>query len=301
LLARLARFGIGAALPSAAATPDADLATRVTIALREANARIEACKALVAAADADAAQRAGVAAQKLAAVFGPGFVALPRFSVTGDGLQQSLAATKALQGGDALAVQPWFARMQRVRDGVARLSASLHAAEATGTGERIALKVAQLPHREGARWVGLPETATQPIAAGQLSIVVQAADGIDTTGPMAGLLIDDWIEQVPARSETTGIAFQHDAPESRAPQALLLAVPPVPGKPWNAWDLQRLLLETLDGARLRAIDAEGLDNAVSNPGGAAAIGELSHFLPALYFAVNVDGDSIAPDFDALGS
>jgi hypothetical protein len=75
----------------------------------------------------------------------------------------------------------------------------------------------------------------------------------------------------------------------------------VPGKAWNAWDLQRLLLETLDAARLRAVDAEGLDNAVSKPANAAAAGELSHFLPALYFAVNVEGDSIAPDFDALGS
>ena len=34
-----------------------------------------------------------------------------------------------------------------------------------------------------------------------------------------------------------------------------MSVPPVPGKPWTAWDLQRVLLETLDLAKLRAVDA----------------------------------------------
>jgi hypothetical protein len=299
-LTALAGYGIGAASASAASAADAELSTRARLALREAQVRIDACKALEAPAGADAAQRASIAAQQLAAVFGPGFVALPRFGVAGGDLLPALAASTALLGGDALALLPWFAKMQRVREGMARLSASLQAAEATGSGERLALKVAQLPHRDGARWVGLPETDTQPIAAGALSIVVQAADAFDVAQPMAGMMIDEWVEQVPARSEATGIAFQHDAPDSRAPQAVLLAVPPVPGRPWSAWDLQRLLLETLDAARLRTIDAEALDNAVLNPvSGAQAVAELSHYLPALHFAVNVDGDAIAPDFDPL--
>ena len=51
---------------------------------------------------------------------------------------------------------------------------------------------------------------------------------------------------------------------------------------------------------VRAIDAETLDTAVLNPiGGAPAVAELSHFLPALHFAVNVDGDAVAPDFRTL--
>ena len=40
---------------------------------------------------------------------------------------------------------------------------------------------------------------------------------------MAGLLIDEWTERVPAPSETTGVAFHFDEPESRPPQAILLA------------------------------------------------------------------------------
>jgi hypothetical protein len=53
-------------------------------------------------------------------------------------------------------------------------------------------------------------------------------------------------------------------------------------------------------AQARATDAEELDTAVLNPiPGAQAVGELAHFLPALHFAVNVDGDAISPDFRSL--
>jgi hypothetical protein len=301
-LATLARFGIGSAFPVPAASSLAALVTQAALTAREARARVDAFAAIVAAAGADPpVQRANIATQKLAAVFGAGFVALPRFtSPAGAELQRSLAATAALQGQDPLAVLPWFAHMQRVREGLARLSASLHAAEATAAGERVNLVVAQLPHDDQARWIGLPETPTRPIAAGRLSLVVQNAGVADAAQPMAGLMVDEWVEIVPSRSETTGIAFQHDAPDSRAPQGVLLAVPPVLGQAWTAWDLHRLLLETLDAAKLRAIDAEALDNAALNPvAGAQAVGEVAHFLPALHFAVNVDGDAVSPDFGPL--
>jgi len=64
--------------------------------------------------------------------------------------------------------------------------------------------------------------------------------------------------------------------------------------------LHRLLLDTLTQAQVRAVDAETLDTAVINPiAGAQALGELAHFLPALHFGVNVEGDAIAPDFKSL--
>jgi hypothetical protein len=105
---------------------------------------------------------------------------------------------------------------------------------------------------------------------------------------------------VPSATETTAITFQHDAPDSRAPQCMLLAVPEVPGAPWTGASLHHLLLDTLATAQARAVDAEALDNAALNPvGGAQAVAELAHFLPALHFAVNVDGDAVAPDFRTM--
>jgi hypothetical protein len=136
--------------------------------------------------------------------------------------------------------------------------------------------------------------------AGRLSIVVHADDALDLGAPLAGVLIDEWVEVVPAATQTTAIAFQHDAPDTRAPQAMLLAVPEVPGEPWTGAGLHRLLLDTLALAQARAVDAEGLDTAVLNPvTGAQALAEVSHFLPALCFAVNVDGDAVAPSIRDL--
>ncbi len=48
----------------------------------------------------------------------------------------------------------------------------------------------------------------------------------------------------------------------------------------------RVLFETLEQAKLRAIDAE-------------ALGELGHYLPALYFGFNVAGDAVSTDFGPL--
>jgi hypothetical protein len=237
----------------------------------------------------------------LRAVFGDGFLALPRFTLAdATELTKSLAASTSLQGGDALAVYPWFQQVQRVREPVSRLGASLQAAEVAGTGTTLRLTVAQLPHVEGERWIGLPADSAGTVAPGKLSLVVHADPTLNLAQPLAGVLVDEWVEVIPSARETTAIAFQHDAPDQRAPQVMLLAVPGSPGEPWTGSALHRLLLDTLAQAQVRAMDAEALDNAVLNPiAGAQAVGEIAHFLPALHFGVNVDGDAISPDLKSL--
>jgi hypothetical protein len=284
----LSRFGIAGSAPLVAATADAVLAQAAAVT-KEAQRRVER------------AQSAGTPLDMLRAVFGDGFLALPRFTLAdATDLTKSLAASASLQGGDALAVYPWLRQVQRVREPVSRLSACLQAAEVAGTGATLRLAVAQLPHLEGERWVGLAADSAGAMPAGKLSLVVHAEASLKLTQPLAGVLVDEWVEVVPSARETTAIAFQHDAPDQRAPQVMLLAVPSAPGDPWTGAGLHRLLLDTLAQAQVRSIEAEALDTAVLNPiAGAQAIGELAHFLPALHFAVNVDGDAISPDFKSL--
>jgi hypothetical protein len=284
----LGRFGIAGSAPLLEATPDALLAQAGAVA-KEAQRRV------------DRAQSAATPLDTLRAVFGEGFLALPRFTLAdATELTSSLAAGETLQGGDPLAVYPWFHQVQRVREPVSRLGASLHAAEAVRTGATLRLAVAQLPHMDGERWVGLPTDRSAPMPAGKLSLVIHAEETLDLAQPLAGVLVDEWVEVVPSSGETTAITFQHDAPDQRAPQVMLLAVPASPGEAWTGAGLHRLLLDTLVQAQVRAIDPETLDLAVLNPfDGAEAVGEVAHFLPALHFAVNVDGDAISPDFKSL--
>jgi hypothetical protein len=307
-LLALQGFGLAGAVPAAPAA-----STAIDLAAGNAALRVQA-RALVVQArqriavphpapdpDADGLQRARAATARLRTLFGADFLALAPFTVSdAAALSASLGASTALQGGDPLAVWPWCQRMARVREPVARLSTLLHAAESTQAAEQPLLKVAQLPHVAGERWVGLPLPAGAELPAGKLSLVVQAPPDLDAAQALVGLWIDDWVEVVPASRENTAIAFQFNAPDASAPQAVLLAVPPDETKAWTPWALHRLLLETLELAMVRAVDAEALDTAAVNPvANASGVGEVGHFLPALCFAINAQGDAVAPDFSSL--
>jgi hypothetical protein len=124
------------------------------------------------------------------------------------------------------------------------------------------------------------------LPGGKLSIAVQSSVALDMNQPLAGLLIDEWVEVVPGGKEITGIALQYDQSGAAPPQSILVAVPPEPDVPWTIWSLQQVLLETLDLARIRAVDP-------------AAFDEVGHYLPALYFAFNTVGDTVSTDFGTI--
>jgi hypothetical protein len=91
---------------------------------------------------------------------------------------------------------------------------------------------------------------------------------------------------VPNRRETTAVTFQYNAPDASAPQTVLLAVPPDPAKPWTAATLYRVLVETLDLAKLRAVPL-------------GAIGEIAQYLPATFVAMNAGNDAVSTDLGPL--
>jgi hypothetical protein len=82
---------------------------------------------------------------------------------------------------------------------------------------------------------------------------------------------------------TTGLTFHFDEPGSRAPHAILLAVPPAPTNRWSLDTLAAVVGETADLARIRMVGPEE----------APWFGRI---IPALYFADNRSGDTIHVDF-----
>src|SRR5262249_26254653 len=226
---------------------------------------------------------------RMKAVFGPLFALLPRFTVDPAAATEftgALAARTAAQGGDPLAVNSWFGRCARVRDPIARLGSCLQRAEVLGAQARLNLSVAQLPFSAVEQWVALPPAPGAELPHSKLSLVLHTIGPIVTTQVMTGLLVDEWVEFVPNTHETTAIAFQFDIPDSCAPQSVLIAVPPVPGADWTTETLRRVLMETLDLAKLRAVDASRL--------GAAA-----QHLPGLYLAFNTADHAVSTDFAAI--
>ena len=294
LLDRCSRFGISGAVPvSSAGVSNVDreaLSAQARAVARQVTSRIERLNALDASAQSglptdEDAQRHHVA--RLQAVFGESFLVLPLFKPGNVAeIEEALAKSFDIQDGDPLAVVTWYLRASRVREGMERLETSIRYADAMRTGEQLHLRVAQLPFREPDRWVGLPVTVEKPLSLSRFSLVIQSAPTLDVRRPLAGLLIDEWVEVVPNGRETTGIVFEFDQPDAAPPQSLLLAVPPDLGTGWTLWSLQQVLLETLDLARLRLVDPEALE-------------VVGHYLPAAYFAVNATRETVTTDFASL--
>jgi hypothetical protein len=276
-LLQAAHFGVAGAVPVTFEDTAADqqlLAAQAGSVLAEVTARLTAATA------------AGDPGSELSAIFGPDFAVLEHFVPDGAAaLAAAFAASTSLQGGDVLAAVTWSARIGLVRPGAGRLHAALTAAEATGGSAGPELTIAQLPYTAGDRWVALPFTAGGRPAGSRTSLAVATTGPLNVTAAVAGLLADEWVEVVPDPVQTTGVAFEYPTPGATAPQAILLAVAPDASPSWTPASLQATVSQALDIARIRAVDPESLD-------------EVGHFLPAMYFAANLNGDTAATDFTA---
>ena len=284
----------GAVPLSAAGDSPADRQTLLAQAgsiQKELAQRVAQLAALAAgfnASTATAEEKRDHALARLRIVFGKAFVVLPRFTAANAAeLEKALADSVKVQDGDPFASTTWFQRMARVRDGVARLNARAQLCRSTEQRRKTQIDRSRsfrtTPTIAGSACRSKPGRV---LPGGKLSLVVQSAAPVDVRQPLAGLLIDEWVEVVPNATETTGIALQYDQPNAAPPQTILIAVPPELDVPWTVWSLQQVLLETLDLARIRAVDPDALD-------------EVGHYLPALYFACNTAGDTVSTDFTTI--
>ena len=287
-------FGIGPAVPNVVLGDTADIRAAL---LRQAAALLKVSGRRL---DQDATLRTQAAATdpvtccnqllaRLQAVFTKGFVALPGLTCDAAGaaaLKSALAASPAALGGDTLAADAWFLRSVRVRDKAAPLAACLRGAEILDTGAVLSMSVAQLPFVAGERWVGLPPLAGTDLPPNKTSLVIQSPAPLDPTQKLAGLLVDEWVETVPSRQETTALTFQYDPPNAVAPQNILIAVPPVSGQDWTVETLRHALAETLDLGKLRAVDPN-------------LLGAAAQYLPAFYVPFNAADAAVSTDFAPL--
>lgn len=164
-----------------------------------------------------------------------------------------------------------------VREQVRRHSELLLVAGALGTPR--APTVVQLTEREdtgapapgGERWLAGPLPVNGPWPASPAVHLVLDAVSLDAPeGPLAGLVVDAWVEDLPAQvgpdadpddpqpgSATTGLAVRADSASARAPQAVLAAVSP-DGRRWTADRVLGVVLQTLDLAKARLVRLDQL-------------------------------------------
>jgi hypothetical protein len=208
------------------------------------------------------------------AVLGGGAVVLPRV-VPPDlaSLQAAFAESPAMKAVDPHAVRRWLLQLSHVRPAAGRLDLAVSTTRLLGA-ENVDVEIAQLPVIAGDRWLGLPFLAGTTPAGARVAIEAVTAGDPAAAGTVAGLLLDEWLERVPADTTTAGVAFHYDEPGARAPQAMLLAVCPDDREVWDLDLVAAILDETLDLAKVRGVDLVSLQ-------------EVGQILPALYFPFNL--------------
>ena len=185
-------------------------------------------------------------------LMGRSFVIVPLYKLHAVGQPELASALAAPVESNALAVEEWLQSLMRVRGPmealgwVATYHDWLHPTPLT-------LVPAQLPVRPGDAWIG---TASGAAAAGEVMSVAICNPPADVSAAQGGLLIDEWTEVVPTDKETTGIAFHANRPNAKPAQALLLAVAPELRGSWRWEDLVTIVTETLDRAKLRAVEPD---------------------------------------------
>ena len=209
------------------------------------------------------------------------FAVLPLFTPdasTFSQLQSSLASTNLVT--DSMAPILWFEQVSHVRDHLRDYGSAATYAEIMGTNLSLQFKIAQLPYTATDTWAALSSTNKSPMAAGLLSLVFAQPSSAMTSGEkISGLVIDDWTEFVANKTETTGVAYHYDDPNSQAPQTMLLALAPASMDTWQLDYLISLLSDTFDLAKIRCVDPD--QNGFRN-----------QFLPAMMFSDNLQGQTV---------
>ena len=272
-LQQAAAFGIAGAYPAG----DADASALAALAggIQKELAARQAAAAPPGQTDPGAL--AAAAAQTAQAVFGRGFLLLPRLEASA--LAAPLAASPALVG-DPNAPRKALQQLARVRANLARWRSLWLYGQAFGA-PAPALEVAQLPPANV--WAGRPGA---DVASGTLSLIVHRPDGAAPGGGWVGLIVDEWSETIPSATADTALSFRYQSPVAEAPQAVLLAVPPSATAAWDTETLIDTVRETLTLAKIRAVDSSLLD-------------ALRPFLPAIYLSGNTANDTVSTNF--LGS
>ena len=212
-------------------------------------------------------------------VLGASFNALPDVTVSNPGELSQAAAFS--DSGDLVRhhpnlflVEEWLQGNARVRERLETWERVRGLAEALHD-RTLALEPLQLPFRDNDHWVAVEYPDTFAPEGQYLSVVQHlSGSGFDPASNQRGMVIDDWTEVIPSRTETTGLAVHYNQPNSEPPQTLLLVVPPEVTGTWKWDDLLGILNDTLDRAKQRAVEPD-LFGATG----------WAHLLPAVITAV----------------
>lgn len=186
--------------------------------------------------------------------------------------------------------------------GIARVRPAMQTVETLQllTQERFSVRAVQLPHIENDRWLGLriPEQYRTPPPPDQPRIFTLeknrlllnlhldpafAGESVFVAGQgVCGLLVDEWTEEIPLPTVTSGITAHVNRPNSEPPQTVLMAVSPVAQGSWTWDNLIECVTETFEMAKVRAVEPAHIDTS-----------PFAQVLPAVLLTVTTDNSTLS--------
>jgi hypothetical protein len=244
---------------SASAGAVGDSASELLRELSRRKDKITQLEASAAPGEA-AAVRLQRATSILKAIYGADLFVMPSLAPPRSGeLVQALAAQTTLLGGDKRAPFRFVEQAWHSREQLAKVRKLALYAGALGAAAPRA-DVVQFPFVPGEKWLALP-FATAPEESRIATVLFSQTTALDpTSGGWRGIVFDSWTEGIPATTQPTSIAFNYNGPRAEAPQCVLVVAPSSAGAQWSADDIVATLEETLDLAKIRAVDRELLGN-----------------------------------------
>ena len=80
---------------------------------------------------------------------------------------------------------------------------------------------------------------------------------LSNASTVAGMVVDEWVDQRPAESQEAALAVNYDTPQAEPPNVTLLCTPPEAGfKRWSEEDAANMVSETITWMKIRALNSE---------------------------------------------
>ncbi|MFA5327636.1 MAG: hypothetical protein WC384_07585 [Prolixibacteraceae bacterium] len=161
-------------------------------------------------------------------------------------------------------VDEWMQNASHVRPRLSNWDQVRSLYELSNSGE-LKVQALQVPYRASDSWLAVEYPEIDPVTNESFTIlhdtlsIITHGEAFLPAGKQAGILVDDWTEMMPTKEETTGITFNYNQPNAMPPQSLLLAVTPEIKGGWTWDDLIGILNDTLNRAKLRAVEPKLLD------------------------------------------
>jgi hypothetical protein len=245
-----------------------DVKRVVKVLIADADARSKAAAKLLQQHDDAAAATARVDALAATAkvLLGDDFAIVPELTVNAAAARE-LASAHA--GSSALLthastitplpVDSWLYGVARVRERMRDWEQLVLFAGAFGSSEP-ELTPLQLPFDARDSWMAVEFPATMKLEQERLLYTAHFRQPFDPSKRQCGLLVDEWTEVIPSDGATSGVAVHYDRPNNEAPQTMLLLTPPLTPGVWQWKDVVDSLSETVDLAKVRAVEPRHLDD-----------------------------------------